>query len=221
MTKNEKVQKLFMKIPDILLEKAVPITFKKNSIVISKGEKTEYAYFIVSGKLYVQAEFLDGSVYQFSQLQEGSIISDLEVLSGEFINAATLIASEDSLTLRIPIKLFVTELENNHGFLQYVATVMAKKMYRSSYERGNNLFKFGLDRVATYLIKNYEKDNIKGNYAKITKTREVMASEIGISIRTVNRAVQKLKQESYVSIRYGKIVISEEQYKKLLQLIEW
>jgi|GEM_PF-4318226 len=33
MTKNEKVQKLFMKIPDILLEKAVPITFKKNSIV--------------------------------------------------------------------------------------------------------------------------------------------------------------------------------------------
>ena len=81
---------VFQNISKRLYQNAVPVFMKKGGILIQKGEKADCAYYIVSGKVYVQSEFLDGNVYQFSYLGKGAIVSDIEVLSGTYINAATL-----------------------------------------------------------------------------------------------------------------------------------
>ena len=44
---------IFQEIPERLRKSAVLMSMKKGNILIQKGEKTEYAYYIVSGKVYV------------------------------------------------------------------------------------------------------------------------------------------------------------------------
>ena len=149
------------------------------------------------------------------------MISDLEVLSGKFINAATAIALEDTVALRVPISDFADELRKTPEFLYYVSTSMARKMFRSSYERGRNLYRVGMYKVAVYLTKYVEITGFQQGRSKILKRREEIAKEIGISIRTVNRAICALKEDKVVSIEKGKIIINEKQYAELLDLAEY
>lgn len=200
-----------------LVQSAVPFFKKKGGIFIQKGEKADAAYYIITGKLYVQSDFLDGSIYQFSCLGKGSVVSDVDVLSGAYINAATLIAAEDVMALKFPLNLFVKEMKTNIDFLWYVTTGMARKMYVSSYERGMNLFKEGVDKVLLYLIRCYELDEEERATVHIAKTRDMIASEIGISVKTLNRSIDKLKKQDLIATEKGKIVITEKQFQKIIK----
>lgn len=218
--KRGDVQEFLEKIPANLKRTAVPVLFKKNSIVIMKDEPAEYAYFILEGNLALQNEYADGNIYKFSDLGKGVIISDLEVLSGKYKNAATAIAKEDTWLLRVGLNEFERELRTNLDFLYYVASHMAQKMYESSYERGVYLFKPGVSLITNYLIKYAEEEGFSEGNVKIKKKRQEIADEIGISIRTVNRAVSELKEEGIVSIVKGKIILSKNQYALLLDKAE-
>ena len=203
-----------------LTERAVPCFVKKGETMIYKGEKTDAAYYVITGKLYVQSDFLDGSVYQFSYLGKGAIIADVDILSGANVNAATLIAAEDTMALRLPLNLFIEEMKTNIDFLWYVSTGMARKFYVSSYERGMNLFKEGIDKVLLYLIREYELDEEERRIVKLLKTRSIMASEVGISVKTLNRSVDKLVSEGLIDLEKGKITITENQFEQLLARAE-
>lgn len=203
-----------------LYQNAVPEIIKKGAVIIQKGEKTEYAYYIVSGKVYVQMEFVDGYIYRFSSMKKGAVISDIEVLSGTYINAATVIAAQDTEALKIPVKLFAKELKINREFLYYVSTGISLKMYNSSYNRGNNFFKKGIYKVVLYLIQAYEADEEEQETVTIRKTRPEIASEVGISVKTLNRSVVQLHRDQKISVEKGKILISGKQFQALLDLAE-
>jgi CRP-like cAMP-binding protein len=213
-------EEFLRRISKRIYENALPVHVKKGGILIQKGEKTQYAYYVISGAMYVRSEFLDGNIYQFSVLKKGSIVSDIEVLSGTFINAATLVVAEDVSALRIPVKLFAEELKTNIDFLYYVSSQIASKMHASSYDRGQNLFKRGIQKTVIYLISSYEKDEDENEIVKIKKTRPVIASEIGISVETLNRAVKFLKNQNQITIIKGKITINETQFQGLIDFAE-
>lgn len=210
------VQEFLDKIPANLKKIAVPVLFKKNSIVIMKDEPAEYAYFILDGNLALQNEYADGNIYKFSDLGKGVIIADLEVLSGEYKNAATAIAKVDTWMLRVGLSDFERELRTDLEFLYFVASHMAKKMYTSSHGRGMNLYKPGVSLITNYLIKYVKKTGFFEETVKIQKKRQEISDEIGISIRTVNRAVRELKNEGIISIVKGKITLNKKQYALLL-----
>lgn len=211
---------VFQNIPERLYKNAVLLYIKKGGILVQKGAKTEYAYYIVNGKAYVQADFLNGNVYQFSYLGKGDYVSDVEVLAGTYINAATLIAAEDMHVLKIPASVFAEELRINREFLYDIAMNMAKKMYNTSCQQGQNLFKKGIFKVVVYLLRCYETEELEGDTVKIRKTRPVIASEIGISIKTLNRSVKQLCREQQISTDKGKITINKRQFQALSALAQ-
>lgn len=215
-----KQEDVLKNISNRLYENSVPVQIRKGGILIQKGERAEAAYFITSGKLYVQTEFLNGNIYQFSLLEKGTFVSDIEVLTGTYINAATLVAAEDTTVLKFPLRMFENELKRNIDFLYYVSSGIAVKMYFSSCIRGQNLFKKGIHKVVLYLIHNYETDEMESDLVKIKKDRGVIASEIGISIKTLNRSIEQLKKERFITIDRGKITVSGEQFQKLVDWAE-
>ena len=123
-------------LPDRLRQTAEPVCFKKNQIVIRKGEPTTCAYLMVLGDLTVQTEYEDGNYYTFAHILPGRYISDLEVLSGRFINAVTLVAAENSMALRFPLAVFQECLNNDIDFLRYIVYGLADAMFDTSSQRG-------------------------------------------------------------------------------------
>ena len=58
-------------LPERLRQTAEPVCFKKNQIVIRKGEPTTCAYLMVLGDLTVQTEYEDGNYYTFAHILPG------------------------------------------------------------------------------------------------------------------------------------------------------
>ena len=135
-------------------------------------------------------------------------------------NAATVIASKESALLRFPIEDFVYCLKNDYNFLFSVATSLSKKIYFTSYERGKNLYKTGITKVISYIVTYCQIDEIDSkNKIFINRTREMIASEIGVSVKTVNRSVSELADKGVIELIKGKINVSSKQYNDLLELI--
>lgn len=98
-----------------------------------------------------------------------------------------------------------------------VAVSLAQKMYDESNQMGNNIYQLGINKVIIYLIKYYQKTlKDTDNLIIVNRSRQIIASEIGISIKTVNRSVSSLKKMGLIDIENGKIKISEDQYMLLL-----
>ena len=50
---------------------------------------------------------------------------------------------------------------------------------------------------------------------RIQKSRDELANEIGFVVRTIDRNVNKLAAEGYLSLQAGKLYVSRSQYEKL------
>ncbi|MBW5447582.1 cyclic nucleotide-binding domain-containing protein [Cohnella sp. CFH 77786] len=217
INKDEKIQAFMAGIPEYIRSKFVPSVFAKDSVVAKKDAQTDHAYLVLKGLLRVVAEFEDGNHYLFAQIKPFSFVSDLEALSEQTVNAVTVVAAEDSVLLRMDIRDFIRFLKTDHGFLLLVSGSLAKKMFQRSVEMGAGLYKAGLQKVILYLLKRCQEEAPDPRKPLIlNQTRPVIASEIGISVKTLNRSLQKLKQAGRIHIARGKIQITEKQYGDLL-----
>ena len=118
-------------------------------------------------------------------------------------------------------------------FLRLVAHKVAYKLYRSSYNRGARLFYPPHFILLDYILKadaamDIEKkheiilaamDIEKKHEIILPKTRQALYEECGITVKTINRTVKKLKDEGLISLRKGKISMTSEQYRKAQKVI--
>ena len=69
-----------------------------------------------------------------------------------------------------------------------------------------------------YLINNADQGHIesKGSF-KLNKTREEIREELGMTVKTINRTITKLKEQKQIGISSGKVTLSLEQYQAALE----
>ena len=99
----------------------------------------------------------------------------------------------------------------------------AFKLYRSSYNNGLKLFYPPSYLLADYLVKLYEQQlpgvvTLKPGQFKpflLQKTRERLAEELGMNIKTLDRTIRNMHKEEYFHLVKGKISLEFEQYLKL------
>ena len=200
--------------PSILSDREV-VNISKGETVFYKGDVTTHAYFISKGSLIIQNLHTNGEAYLISQLNKGSFMCDLEIISGKRINTTTLTANTDCTLLKFKANTFLEALKTDSKFLFLVSQKMAEKMYQESFRLGDDLYKSGLGKLKLFLIKNFQEANNKKEIT-VFKNRDIISKEIGISVKTVNRSVSQLKKQNKISIQGGKIHLDEQQYEALL-----
>ena len=98
--------------------------------------------------------------------------------------------------------------------LRLVAHKIAYKLYRSSYNRGARLFYPPTFLFLDYMLKFASTHNIeKKGEVILRKTREGIREELGMTVKTINRTITKLKEDGLIDTRKGKVVMSLEQYR--------
>jgi len=189
----------------------------KGSVVFYKGDVTTHVYFLKQGQVTVQNPHCSGSTYLISKLSAGSFLCDLEVLSQNMRNSTTLVAHTDCNLIKFRADDFLKQLKKDSEFLLFVSQLLAQKMYQEAYRLGDNLYENSVNKLITYLTTNYQ--NVEHNKTLvISNTRQYIASEIGVSVRTLNRSVKQLKEHKHIQIINGKIHLTEQHYAALLSL---
>jgi len=212
------LEQIMTTIPTSLTAKKA-LDVQQGDIVFYKGDVTTHVYLLLKGEVIVQNAHADGNVFLISNLSPGSFLGDLEAISGNLINATTLSANTDCTFLKFMVDDFLNALTLNNQLLLLVSRLLAQKMYQECYHLGDNHYKKGTDKLLLYITKAYRETEATPPLV-IRKTRPCIASELGVSVKTINRGIKSLCSQQLIEVINGKINVSSQHYQSLLALLD-
>ena len=201
-------------MPEELKSRYTIKTYAPKTIIHQKDELLDYFGIVCEGYHRVINEFENGNVFMIERNDPIDFVGEVTILAGKERTSVTIETLTECTVLYFSRKDFEDWIENDIHFLRLVSRKVAYKLYRSSYNRGSKLFYPPQYLLLDYLVK-YLAEEHKSS-GMIPKTRQQLYEEIGISVKTLNRTIQKLKEEHLVSTVKGKLSLSEEQMKAAL-----
>lgn len=201
-------------IPKNIQAKGVIEEYSKDSIIVTKGDYPKYILFICSGVVIGSKEFENGNKYRYFQLDKSNgSIGLLEILAkkGEYVSTITALTKVK--VLKIPSNLILELVMENKNLLRKCVDLLANDLYNTSENEGRFYYLKGIDRVRHYLVKKFEES--KCDILILEEKYHELASEIGMSLRTVGRSLKELREKNEICSDKRGIILTKEQYRKL------
>ena len=117
--------------------------------------------------------------------------------------------------LRIPADELYQFAMNDLPLLRRISFHIANDLYRDSGLNGKLFYLSGLERVTFYLLDYYEKNAYQSPFVVVRQSYQNIANHIGVSQRTVVRAVRDLREQGLCTMLGKHIKISKEEYEKI------
>lgn len=124
-------------------------------------------------------------------------------------------AETEVSALRISSAVIYEYLMKHIDMLYRCTYIVANDLYQRSANDGILYYQKGIDRVRYYLVQHYALHAESGQCLVVQTDYQTIASNIGVSVRTVVRSVGRLKELSEISVSKKKITISQEQHEKM------
>lgn len=207
-------------LPEELIAKGTRVEYKPNSVMVSKGEFPANIYFILEGNVAGVREYSNGNVYSYFRLDEkNGSIGLLEILAKQEEYIATIVTVTEVKALRIDSAVVYRAIMEDIRFLRKCSNMLSDDLYKRSGNDGVFYYLSGIDRVRYFLTNYYndhpERKNEKGQMIVQAEYQEI-ANTIGMSIRTVGRNLQRLRETDEIRSERKKIVIGQKQYENLM-----
>lgn len=213
------VEELFGEEMDRILNLARLMKVKEGKRFITQNDEIKAIYILIAGKVNVLEEYRTGDVYIFQENTVPSIFGEMEIIADMEVFLASLLAKTDCLMVVVPKSVYLDFIRRHPQILYQRAQFNLKDLLTSGQDNRLYLQLKSEDRMKLYLIKKYKRKDSE-EHCVITKTKQEIADEIGYSQKTVLRALKELDKEGYLSVSGHKILIKEEQYRKMVDSIE-
>lgn len=208
-----KVEPYIRNMPADIRKRYTIRTFLPGAIIHQKQFALDYFGIVCDGDHRVINEFENGNVFMIEKNEPIDFVGEVTILAGMAVTSVTLEAITECTVLMISRKDFESWIEQDIGFLRLVAKKVAFKLYRSSSTQGAKLFYPPSFLLLEYLLKYCKEEQIgKGKAVVVKKTRQELFEELGMTVKTINRTIDRLKSEGLVYIQKGKMVMNYEQY---------
>ena len=194
--------------------------YPPGTIIHQKDYKLDYFGLIARGEHRVINEFQNGNVYMIEKNEPIDFVGEVTILAGMEKTSDTIETLTETTVAFFSRKDFEDWIAKDIHFLRLVAHKVAYKLYRSSYNRGARLFYPPHFILLDYILKAMASMDIeRKQMVVLPKTRQALYEECGITVKTINRTVKKLKEEGLISLTKGKISMTSEQYHKAQKAI--
>lgn len=208
------LQNFFQKCPDTLSDYIYMQTLKPGHVLISADDSCGNVYILLKGRLQAIEEHVSDEDFHFLDINAIEIIGDFELFSEYKTRLITLTTLETSLCLVIPAREYLSWIKNDsHALFLRIQMLISQFASQTRAER-QKYFMDNRTRLLAFLYEECQKAPSAADIA-IPHTRQLIASHLGCSVRTVNRMVTALQKEHLISLKHGKIHISEAQLEEL------
>ena len=124
---------------------------------------------------------------------------------------STNLALEPCIVLEIDTNYFVKSLkENGELGLEIIKNICAK-LSRASYRSDHILFHTTGEKLMLYIIRYWEEYHTGGNECTVDVKNMYIADDIGVSTRTLYRALNEMKDQGLLNVVRGNIVVTSAQ----------
>lgn len=162
----------------------------KDEYLLHQGEKLNYIYILLRGKVKVNHINANGNSMLYSFNSPYSIIGDLEFITqSPIIN--NVIAYEDCICATIFLSKYHEILMNDVFFMKTIAKNLASKLSKSTQNQSISLNYPVENRLAAYFIVSHKNSIVQDNFV-------VVAELIGCSYRQLQRILQLFLDKKYI-----------------------
>lgn len=202
---------LFADLPEddlrILATHAVVRRYRKNTIVIGKGEESDTMYVVLSGRLRVYLDDEHGNELIIRLLGPGDVFGELAMLSGA-PRSANVMTTEDCELSVISRLHFMECLAANSQIGFRIIRGLVHRIQEMTEEISTLALLDVYGRVRSMLEKLAQERDGK----RITNrmTHQEMANMVGSSREMVSRILRDLRVGGYISIQGKRIIIEKE-----------
>ena len=118
----------------------------------------------------------------------------------------------------MPRRIFIDWIRSDATLGLLLARIIAEKGWDSSDKQGMVKYLSGEAKLKSYFV-SIMQETIDDPHL-IREDRQRIADEIGTSVKTVNRSIQKLKEAGLLDLKHGKVLMTQAQAAKLAEEIE-
>lgn len=188
-------------------------TFPPHTIIHQKDWCLERIGILLQGTFRVINELENGNVFMIETNHAVSFIGEVTLLAGAATTSVTIETVTDCLVAFLSVDTFDQWLKRDIDLLRHVCEHIAKKLYGSSYNRGERLFYSAKYVLLKYITQQIASQGILGKeQVVLPKTRQQISEEVGMTVKTINRTVQHFQEEGIITNHRGKISMSTQQY---------
>lgn len=184
------------------------VTFKKNSLVITQGDRTRSLFIITSGRMKVYASDEDGSQTIFTFLGPDSFFGELSLLD-DAPRSASVIAVEESRALSLSHQNFSNFLSQHPEISTSLFKALTKRI-RSMDDTICTLTSRDIYGRLVQTLYNQAKEQEDGTLITQRLTHQDLAEMIGSSREMISRIFKDLKQGDYIRIDKKRVIIRKQ-----------
>jgi len=185
--------------------------FKKRDVIFEEGDNPRFLYFIRSGKIKTFKTHDQGKEYIIELLKDGDFLGYVDLLKST-AHAETATAMEDTDIVLIPKDDFLALIQANRDVSSQMIKMLANNITEKEEQLLNLAYNSVRKRVADALILLSQKEDNKCFHV----LREDLARIVGTAKESVIRMLTEFKNDGYIDIAEGTIVILD--LKKLSNL---
>lgn len=203
-------------LPEALRGRCKRISYAPEETIVSEGDTIEYLYFIESGVVDGMKRYENGKDYQYFKLDKANgAIGLLEIFSRQRRIIATIVAKTPVTVLRADAAELYAYIMEDMTLLRKYTYHIAMDLYRDSGKNGQLFYQSGLERVSSYLTDYYMNNSYRQDRVIVRQSYQAIANQIGVSTRTVGRAVRCLQENGLCAHEGKSICIDRRQYEGL------
>lgn len=201
-------------------EQAEVVSYKKNELIHSEGDRATDMWMLISGRVRIYKEGI-GQRAQIIRLLKPYDMFGYRAVIGEDRFTSCASAFEPCTTYRVPANVFLTLLRQNSEFCYQVMVAMARDLAVAELQTINLTQKHIRGRLAESLLtlkNNYGLDE-DGCTLSMYMSREDLANMSNMTTSNAIRTLSQFAQEGLISVDGRKIkLLNEEEIKKISRL---
>lgn len=191
------------------LEKAaIRRAYPKNTILISKGDKSDQLFVVLKGKLKVSITDASGKEIIMSLLGAGDYFGEMAMIDGES-RSATIVTTQASEVMTISRDDFHRTLMSSPELMFELLKVLARKVRIATDKLESLAFEDVYGRLVKLLIQ-LAKPHEDVWIVEDSLTHQEIANMIGSSREMVTRILKALTSGAYISIDRKRITIKRK-----------
>ena len=188
--------------PDFIKNKFININFKTFDKILKQNEDPSFVYIIKKGKVKVysltptQLKYLERIYCEYELFGELEVFIDKPILN--FVEAV-----EPCEVIKIPKDTFLEWIKYDSDFSLFIHVQMAEKMYHTSISSKANIAYTLKSRIIFFLWSFLDEHNLDSVH------KDLLVEGVGSNIRSVNRIIKELVDESLIEYNKGFIKVKD------------
>lgn len=186
---------------------------------IRENEPADTIFFVGKGKVKATDYRISGIAYDFMKPSNLIALGGMEVIM-ELDHYQTTLQTVTRCTIaKLPRSQYEKWLYSDMRAFRQEVRITCTSLLEE--ERRNRLYLFfqGADRLALLLVEWYERYGRCGTLC-IRESRQDLADETGLCLKSVSRAVKKLVDDGLITKNGNQIVINPDQYDGLREMVD-